>query len=641
MTALLGPRLTRRRIALAVLALLAAAGVGAWAWWPSRPAYRLAPGDRLVYTLDYTNISDSDFTRLLEDSDAKDASSPLKRTFHATIEGELVVTVLGRAGDNLLVAYHLQQATAHLASDGQLNPSAGETLRKELAKPVFAEVEPAGRIVSIRLAPGLGSLSKGFARAILAATQILLPASRKELAQWTAEEEDTNGLCEVSYESTPAEGGRGRRLVYKTRQGYRKPQQQESFHEFTTPLTVKPEGTLEAQVDLRKGELLSLAGTETTTAGIDNRVLSHSETTLKLELERREAVPARERETLEEEAARRARSVQAVGLSVREDGEAGEAALQRTELGEATLETLLTELDRAEKVPAGDGKETSLYLKFKALIYLHPGVCARLGKRLEVARPGGATMRILAQALSTSDRPAAQKALAGVITARRDEWLALAELIPAAGLAKAPGRETEAVLRELARARDWNMRSTAQLSLGSMARTLAQREPERAGAIVRWAVAELEATRDASGRRQWLLVLGNTGAKESLPAVRKHLGDPDPRVRSAAVGALRWHPGVEIDEAICQALTSDSADEVRQEATGAYDFRPMTAKVLEAHARALRADRSAAVRLAVLKNLDRARKKFPTARALIQQAASKDPDKDVRERAAEMLKTSE
>src|SRR5262249_5078253 len=151
------------------------------------------------------------------------------------------------------------------------------------------------RIASIRLAPGLGSLSSGFARAILAATQVVLPAARKDLAEWTAEEEDTNGLCEVSYESTPAHGGRDRRLVSKTRQGYRKPQQQESVHGFTAPLTVRPEGTLEAEVDLRKGELLSLAGTEKTTVGIDDRVLSNSETTLTLALARRDRASREER----------------------------------------------------------------------------------------------------------------------------------------------------------------------------------------------------------------------------------------------------------------------------------------------------------------------------------------------------------
>src|SRR5262249_2893514 len=147
-----------------------------------------------------------------------------------------------------------------------------------------------------------------------------------------------------------------------------------------------------------------------------------------------------------------------------------------------------------------------------------------------------------------SGRAEAQAGLARVARARQDEWPIMAEVLPALGMTRGPTEEVERVLAELARTgRDWNTRSTAQLALGALARTLRRQSPSRAAAIIRWASAELELAGTARDRRQFLLVLGNAALPATLPAIRKHLNDTDPGVRGAAIIALRWHHGEEVE----------------------------------------------------------------------------------------------
>jgi HEAT repeat protein len=314
-------------------------------------------------------------------------------------------------------------------------------------------------------------------------------------------------------------------------------------------------------------------------------------------------------------------------------------AVQQAELGTATVESLLTELTRTEAGAREALGETALYLKFKALVYLHPEASARLGKRLAAAAADGLAMRVLPQALANSGRPEAQAALAAVVRGRPDDWPALAELLPALGMAKAPTRVVEAALFELASAGREEIRSTAQLALGSLARGLGGSAPTRADAIVRWAIAQLEGARSTGQRRQILLVLGNAGSPRALPAIRPWLNAPQPEVRGGAILALRWLKGPEIDGKLCKGLTDDDAS-VRLEAARALQVRPVTAAMLAVYAAALRKEGAAGVRVALLENLALARRTFPEAAELIKQASEKDPVAQVREAAATLLDES-
>jgi HEAT repeat protein len=631
----------QRRLVLLGAVLLAVLGT-AGAWVASRraqPALRhhFVPGRRLVFRLEYLSASalDLDQTR-----PSKGAPSGLSHTAHSSVHGELVVQVLAVEGERVRLAYRLLRPSIQVALDGQLDLALGEALEADLQQPFFVQADRSGRILSVRRSSGRSNVSFGFQRALLAATQVVLPGSAAEGApSWEVEEDDLNGTAVARYETTAAGAPRGERVrsLHKARLRYLPARRVgEEEEELAAPEHL-PEGRLEATVDVWDQHLVSLQGTEVTTTLAQGQAVGRAENTVRLQFLRAETAPAAERQRLEAEATALAQASRWRPLSAGPTPEEAEAGIQLAELGEATPETLVAELARAEARAEGALGETPLFLKFQALVHLHPEVSPRLGQLLASAPGEGLTLRVLGPALAGSGRAEAQAALAEVVRGRRNDGPALAELIPTLARANAPTPVVEAALFRLASEGSEEVRSTAQLALGTLAHRLAPSAPARADAIVRWALGELTAARSPAGQRQMLLVLGNAGAPAALPALGPFLRAQEPEVRGGAVTALRRLKAPEAEAALCLALTADPDAGVRLEVAQALGTRRPTAPALAAHALVLRKDRSPGVRLAALRNLGRCREVLPGAVPLIREAAAEDPDAEVRGAAAALL----
>jgi HEAT repeat protein len=214
-------------------------------------------------------------------------------------------------------------------------------------------------------------------------------------------------------------------------------------------------------------------------------------------------------------------------------------------------------------------------------------------------------------------------------------------LVPALATVEAPTAAAEQTLRDLARTgADEQIRSTAQLGLGIVARSLMADEPARARRILQDTLQDLEAATTPEARRQLLLVLGNIGADDTLAVITRHLRDEAAPVRAAAAAALRWLESPAVEDLLVKALMTDADDAVRLEAAQALAFRPMTDALLAAHRPALTGDASAAVRLALLRNVAQASRTSGAARALLAETAHSDPVAEVREEAERLLAES-
>ena len=77
-----------------------------------------------------------------------------------------------------------------------------------------------------------------------------------------------------------------------------------------------------------------------------------------------------------------------------------EANINRTELGEATLESLLDEMARQEAKADPNESDTRLYLQLKALVSLHPETSLPLAKMLGAAKMESRTLQLLAGVFS-------------------------------------------------------------------------------------------------------------------------------------------------------------------------------------------------------------------------------------------------
>jgi len=612
-------------------------------------AYRHILGERLVYRLDYSSSSVSDLQVLFEGTDSREKSgeavqSGLSQSFETSVQGDLALTVLDRKAEGVLIAYRLHSPGVTLVANGQQALSQAETVRLALSQVIFAEVSSFGRVVSVRFDPAIDGFSQNFARALLALTQFVLPNGHITKAhQWEVQEDDPNGQYVARYEAEPAapEQGSGElqtglRAFRKIKVRYLTPHQKTQPGKLRVSTTIKPEGSLLARFDVGEGHLHSFRGTEAQVIMMAGKTVARAQTNLCLEFLKKKALSAEELAALCEASAVRNMVARAVPLSATISKQEREAIIQRSELGEETLESLVAQLAKAQA--EGKRRDTRLYLKFKGLVYLHPETSSSLGKLLYTAHPQSLTTSILVGALSAAGHPQAQEALVNVIRARPNDSPALLTLVKGLGSVESPTMLSENTLRDLAaNAPDWDVATTAQLALGTMARNLADTSPERANKIVEWAVSEINSSTSEDRTRLFLLVLGNAGSIQALPTITRFVADPSSAVRSTAVLALRWIESSKTDALLTKALSSDPDPAVRLEATFALSFREPTPTTFQAQKRAFLGDEAVMVRLAALENLWNVHKSFPEVRRIVKQSATNDPSEEVRKAAAEIM----
>jgi HEAT repeats len=612
--------------------------------------YRLAPGERTVYKLDYTNESASDLGALLggqKSSGAKEQAQPsnLVQSFKTSVQGELTTTVLDKNAESILIAYTLRNPTVRLIANEKEAVTEAETIRIDLSRDIFAIVNLQGRVLSVRFDPAVGNLSQSFARSLIALAQFVFPNGQASgLHQWEIQEDDPNGQYIARYESGPSltkgaavDSQTDLRKFRKTKVRYLQARPKTTPSEIETPKTITPKGSLVASFDLKGGHLVSLSGMESQVIGISGKNVATAETNLQMSYLGKETLSAAELSAIRVANAQRENIALAVPLSVTRSKEESEALIHRNELGSATLESLLADLAKLE-ASAEEANETPLYLKFKALVYLHPESSATLGRVLASAKANSLTIRILTGALSAIGHREAQAAFVTAIRAHAQDWPALAMLIPALSQASSPTQLAEDTLHDLAfNSPNPDIASTAQLSLGSMARNLAETSPERTARIVEQFIKQIESSRYTDVTSQTLLVLGNAGAVQAFPTVARFMTDSSTALRAAAATALRWIESDQADVLLTKALGSDPDAGVRLEAAVALGFREMSEATLRAQKQALLKDKDEKVRLAVLNNLWKAHEAFPEVRRLVKQVAAKDVSKNVRKAAEEIV----
>jgi len=612
----------------------------------SRPAYRFVPGERRIFHINYAGTSNFDLRVLFPDHQAPGAQPPgqpltLATSLAASLRADLAVTVLEKTRAGFLASYTFRDPVVQMLSRGQ---EIGQSLsiRKDLSRDILVRLNPQGKVVAVWFDRGIEGLSRDFALTLLALTQFVLPSGADSATDaWTSQEENRTGRYLARYRAVAPADATAKPGVFRKTIAHYLPEREEPVlpGRFQTPKKVKPGGSLAARFDLAAGHLLSLSGSETEVTQISGKTVARTETTFAMTYVGMETLNATELTELRETAATQERSVRSISLYVKRSKAEMESSVQRSELGKATLEDLLADLAKAEA--AQETNETPLYLKFKALVYVHPEACDQLGKLLATAPPKSLTMRIVSSALGAVGHAEAQAALIEAINARPNDWPALSTLIPALSGAGPPTRETERVLRGLAASStDSNVASTATLALGTLAHNLGRTSSERATNIVNWLIGRVETSSSEEQTRLLLLALGNAGTVSSLRVLTRFTTNSSPALRGAAVAALRFIRSPRADHLLVRVLASDTDPQVRGQAVYALSFRAMTSETFAAQKKALTSDQDSKVRVALLKNLWKAGSRFPGARQLVEQSSQNDAAEEVRKAAATLLQGS-
>ncbi|BCM94474.1 hypothetical protein IAD21_06381 [Abditibacteriota bacterium] len=618
------------------------------------PVYHLTVGQDLTYSITYSNSAHADFRSLLPD-DKSGGSPPLMpsnlvQAVQSNVVGKWVMIVVAQNAKGSVWACHLEDAQISLHVGEEAVTEQAEAVRRDLERPLFARVTPQGKVLDVRFDNDTQSVSQGFARALLGASQFVVPTNPKnEAANWEATEDDTLGKYVARYETSPANSrvqgskdgvddashAESGALFRKTKVRYL-PGSTATTNEAPMAQTIKPDTNILARFDLRSGYLTSLRGSEKQSVSLAGQSVAHAQTDIVLKLKSQSSLDAKALEDLQTQNAQSEKAVEPVSLFVAPSADEVREASRKSTLGQETLGTLLSELAKHQK--AGETENSELYLKFRALADLHPESCPFLGKLLAVVPAGSLSFRVLSESLAAVDSPEAQEAIVFAIQARPNDQEALLRLIPPMGMKENPSPSAQKVVGELAKSsRDFKVASTAQLALGAMARSLAKSSPARSVQIVDAILGQLEKAKSPGEIQQLLLMLGNTGSVHALPALQRYSRSESIPLRTTAVNSLRFINSPTAERLLLTTLSQDIHADMRLEAAQALGFRPMTDLAFQSQKAVLQSDQSASVRLTLLNNLYSARKDSPELKGIIGQLAAHDPSADVR-RAATNIK---
>lgn len=609
--------------------------------------YQWAVGESTTYQLSYSSSSFSDFRVLFGDVKSsepkgKDMPPGLAFSFETSVKGELAMTILEKRGIDYLVVYRMQNLLVTLIANQYNDTQQAEAVRSDLEKEVFALITPLGKIHSVLLDPSTGELAQSYTRAILALTQFVFPMEKiTEGAEWEVQEEDTSGQYIATYRICKDEDANVTKTSVKSfckkKNYYLEEHPKSRKGPAEVPKKIIPEGEFMARFDFAESGLSSLRGSESQTILIQDKKVGQVTNSIHISSVKKEILKTSDLASLRNLFSAREKITTPLSLYVKPSPEKAEASIHKRELGEATLESLLAELKKAESEADPDFNSTALYLKFKSLIYLHPESCETLGKVLSRAKARSLTMSILPKALSTIGHPQAQAALVKAIKAYSKDRNVLFTLLTPLATVSEPTEEAEEALRNLAfDSRDPDIRAMAQLALGAQARRISVFAPERAGKIIDRFIDELKRSSSSEMTKQLLLALGNAGSSRALPEISKLTTNPSPDLRATALRALRFIDSPQAETMLLEALRSDDSS-VRVAAADALGYRKITEASFKAQKQIFLKDSNVSVRLKVLDNLWKVHQAFPEVGHLVKKAALEDPSEDVRKAAKNII----
>ena len=592
------------------------------------PAHRYVVGRELTYALGYESDGTMDV--------GGEGTARLSSRFRA----RLVRTVVADAEHgHHLVLYRFLDAEVIVAVNESNAGAAASDVARSLAEGVLADEAPDGHVVSMRAPPAASSLSLSFARTLLAALQVTLP--ERSGPTWNARETDTNGETIATYaivgDRAPANGALAVKKTKRPATATTSTEQGEWAA--LTRGESRTTGATEIDFDLERGATKELASEQTVESLLGALQIATTKTKLDVErtAERTLDAPALTA-LLGSIAALRAADPAPLNARSTVDVEATKIKASKHWLGTSTLPELVAAL-RASEGRAQDARHFDLFLKLHALTYLHPDECAHVARLLAPLDPKGSSFQVLLAALGATGSKEAQAALVAQLRAPATSGEAKKHVIAALGMIAFPDEVAEAALRSI---RDESttkeLAATAALSLGIMAKSLADRSPKRANAIVDEALGgALADEKDESRLLLDLSILGNTASPRIQHDVLRWSHATSTSVRGQAAFALRLVRTEQAEARLLEVLAGDEDPALRSRIAAALSYRDASARGFEVQRARVSADPDPGVRAALLRNLHAMREVFPDALAVLEERRRADPDAKVRQIADGLL----
>ncbi|MBL8323399.1 MAG: HEAT repeat domain-containing protein [Rubrivivax sp.] len=641
-----GPALAALAFALGfVLALCGAASASAAECREPAVPGRLATGTQLRYAVDFRSDARYSLAALFAgQGGTREGASGLAGQFSVSLRATMEMDSLGpamraggHAGESGLrqVAVRLADVQAQVASASVAQSESSSRVAADLAAWSYLDVAADGRVRGITFAAGTHSASQGVLRALLGLVQVSVPETTDAPSAWGRLEEDAAGSLRTQYvrlARAPGEGNSVWRLA-KTRSAPL-PTQAPTIgigerREVATQTL--PAGTLQVWYDRARGLVLGISGRESQRTLLSRREVGNAESAVQFELMEARCLRSQDLDQRLSEAQADAayamprRPLGSDGLGVAER----EHTVARSTLGDDTTASVLQLLDKQTLAPEDTQAATRLYLKLKALLIVNAAASGAVVQRVAALAPANPAARAAVDALVAAGHGPAQAALRQLLVGAPDEATTLRLLRATARIAAPDADMVQALERLASSPASPAVSATASLALGVMAGRLREADAPRSDALVRNFVYLLESAEDGAARRQWLRVLGNTGAPAALPILAARLTDAEAETRATAVNALRWIDEPAVETRLAVVLEKDVSDDVRIAAARTLAARA-TGPGMTLLTKTFQRNASERVRVAVAELLWQERQQYPNADAAVRRAARADPMPDVR-----------
>ncbi len=607
-------------------------------------------GQQTFYSFSYANESHSDVTTLFNaintsNGDKSQAASIplLKRNVCIKVSGQMEMTLLEKSGSYSLIYFRAPAVDSVIIFGGQIAADESLTTRKVLGKGFPVKVGHDGRVTGVWIGSPSGGIPSSVARALVSLTQFVVrPESPIWTEQgWETDEEDASGRYRARYKRTEPVNISSKDdlpVFSKTKLSYFAGYARKHSRSKVMSTAVIPSGELNIRYDPKRQMLISVQGGETNRVEIEGKQIGTSDTAFVLQHTGNRQLAGKKLSGLLKSIKTQMTHEQPTPLWIAPSHDESDAIISRQTLGGDTLETLFVKLSdfEAMKIPWTEASE--LYLKFKALIYLHPESCKLLAGAIADRQPENQASQMLLAALSAVANPAAQEALVGVIGARSGHKQAIMQIIFSLAVIDEPSEIAEQRLRDFAySAGDRELAAAAQLALGGMARNLSVSSPGRSRAIIDYFMAQQRADRSTSETVHQILVLGNAGLEDYLPVLSRFAEDERREVRANAIHALRHYESAAVSAILFRALVQDREALVRFEAAIAIGSLETGDEMIALLIKAFAGEKVQEVRIAILQTLWKSERKYPEVRKLVTEVAEKDPSEAVRKAAIRMI----
>lgn len=615
---------------LRVLLALGAALLSVWvAWAQSVFHYRIALTSE-------QKISFSTLAKVIQAAaQSEGAAAAQNLEVELRLSGALTVYVLREAPNERLLAYTLAPTTLTLTTNGACaSESELRALRSELQQAtLYAEVDAQGIVRKVWLHQA-GEVSQGVLRTIAALMQVALP--HKEAASWEATEESPEGVYLARY--TLSE--RTASVWRMQKQRVRYTETQPTF--FEAAYEIRPQGSLQMDYDSAQRAVRRLTGELHLASLVKDQTIGTARLAFEAQRTRATQLTNAERKRLLQNHHSIAQHAQSLRIANTEAGENAAAQIARTELGNETYASLKQRWSQLTD-ESSFTEITEISRKWRALLVVNPQLATQTEHALQTLAFNTAKAQALISALMHSQQPESQQALCRLADhcLKRADDEAFNYYVACLALLESPHPPVLRWLVAKARSASSDIAYPALLALGAVGRTTPPtHQPQARDTAYKTILDRLNKAPNDQEIEVCLQALGNLGHPDTPQVLEPFLSHEDTRWRAIAASSLRFIETPSAEQSLLRMLR-DPSREVRLQAIEAFHHRRISNSLLTELGQYLREEPQKELRRALLDALWLHRSRVSGVRPIIAQAATGDPDEEIRLYAQGLLQQKE